>query len=940
MALVLPLAGRQVWAQPIPIVENSNPDYQGVGCVMADGSYLHVWLDRAEILLKTRFMRYSAAHQELWPQPQMMADGYARQVHPTSDGGFLMIYAPTSGSMRIRKFGPDGLPLWNGVTHSLDVLSYNYQAVVAETATGGVWVVCNSEYRNVTYHYFSPTGVETVPGGTSITLAWDSYNLSLISCPSGGAVLSYIQNYQIRVHRIAQDQSALWDQTVSTQPANTYANLLLQDGPDSFYLLFGSSTLRARRYNYAGQQLWPADVQLSTMPLSGQSNWRAQRCGDGTLRLLSLSADGLHIDRIDAAGSILPALPVLEIPTGYGTVLREVIPLAGANNPAWLSYTVNTGSINKFMACRLDNTGWLDALPVQLASVSVTGTIYPVPWFGVVADDLLCVYPQHEPGQLFLKRTICSPTGDLEHSTLSTSVYGSFNQPVIAASPQQILCAWLETDLIVNNSHDRKRVRYQLFSLTGTPLPSEPGILPGGGSYGLTSDLKAQALPNGEYLLFWKETSSPNRIRAQQISATGVPLWEPEGRIILETAVADYSISQTENGIYIAFDGAGLIRLQKLVGGQAQWGLQGITMASGGSNGELPQLLTLRGDYLVYGLRNDGSMFTGYESIKVIRFGVEGEALPGFGDGGAGFAPLPDAIKVFCGASLLTPQGLILRLDHGFYGEDDQGPYMFINAWIGHLVGPEAQLPWGTGMPGFKGYLLGSDASGYFQRVWQMSQSWVKKVSYSGQQLWSGPCNIGGDKGDYGALQLADGTWIGLGLAEVPTPSPTLKYYSFGSDGGVQVPADSRLESRYQVNNAALATSGEAVYVLWGMSSGYSSEYTHLYLQKINAIPVANDDPVALPGPVKLLGIRPNPFAGETRIELECERSGRVELAVYNLRGQKVRNLLDGTLENGLHSIGWDGKDESGSRVASGIYFARLNADAGSPVTVKLLKLK
>ena len=46
MALVLPLAGRQVWAQPIPIVENSNPDYQGVGCVMADGSYLHVWLDR------------------------------------------------------------------------------------------------------------------------------------------------------------------------------------------------------------------------------------------------------------------------------------------------------------------------------------------------------------------------------------------------------------------------------------------------------------------------------------------------------------------------------------------------------------------------------------------------------------------------------------------------------------------------------------------------------------------------------------------------------------------------------------------------------------------------------------------------------------------------------------------------------------------------------
>jgi hypothetical protein len=138
LALLAPLAARQVWTQALPVIENENMDFSGLGCVLADGSYLLAWEDRADIVASSRFMRYSSDHQELWAQPLVLDNGYVRQVHPTSDGGFVVFYSSsTSYYMRIRKYGPDGLPLWNNQSYYLDVLDYNFTAAVAEDQLEG-----------------------------------------------------------------------------------------------------------------------------------------------------------------------------------------------------------------------------------------------------------------------------------------------------------------------------------------------------------------------------------------------------------------------------------------------------------------------------------------------------------------------------------------------------------------------------------------------------------------------------------------------------------------------------------------------------------------------------------------------------------------------------------------------------------------------------------
>jgi hypothetical protein len=70
----------------------------------------------------------------------------------------------------------------------------------------------------------------------------------------------------------------------------------------------------------------------------------------------------------------------------------------------------------------------------------------------------------------------------------------------------------------------------------------------------------------------------------------------------------------------------------------------------------------------------------------------------------------------------------------------------------------------------------------------------------------------------------------------------------------------------------------------------------------------------------------PNPFNPSTEISFTLAEAGRAELQVFNLRGQNVRRLVAGSLEAGDHSVTWDGRDDGGARVPSGVYFYKLTA--------------
>jgi hypothetical protein len=70
----------------------------------------------------------------------------------------------------------------------------------------------------------------------------------------------------------------------------------------------------------------------------------------------------------------------------------------------------------------------------------------------------------------------------------------------------------------------------------------------------------------------------------------------------------------------------------------------------------------------------------------------------------------------------------------------------------------------------------------------------------------------------------------------------------------------------------------------------------------------------------------PNPFNPETVLKFNLPEASKVDLKVYNILGQVVRTLVDEELPAGPHSVVWDGRNDQGSDVASGVYFYRIQA--------------
>jgi len=71
----------------------------------------------------------------------------------------------------------------------------------------------------------------------------------------------------------------------------------------------------------------------------------------------------------------------------------------------------------------------------------------------------------------------------------------------------------------------------------------------------------------------------------------------------------------------------------------------------------------------------------------------------------------------------------------------------------------------------------------------------------------------------------------------------------------------------------------------------------------------------------------PNPFNGSTIIRYNVEKSGQVNLNIMDITGHIVRTLVHTHQQTGVYETSWDGKDDNGRELASGIYIAVLKND-------------
>ncbi|MCF7858839.1 MAG: T9SS type A sorting domain-containing protein [Candidatus Cloacimonetes bacterium] len=89
-----------------------------------------------------------------------------------------------------------------------------------------------------------------------------------------------------------------------------------------------------------------------------------------------------------------------------------------------------------------------------------------------------------------------------------------------------------------------------------------------------------------------------------------------------------------------------------------------------------------------------------------------------------------------------------------------------------------------------------------------------------------------------------------------------------------------------------------------------------------------------------LISNYPNPFNPTTTISFSIPNENKVELTIYNIKGQEVKLLVNSEIDKGHHSVVWNGNDNSGKSVSSGVYYFKLSVEGKSEAVRKCLLLK
>lgn len=134
----------------------------------------------------------------------------------------------------------------------------------------------------------------------------------------------------------------------------------------------------------------------------------------------------------------------------------------------------------------------------------------------------------------------------------------------------------------------------------------------------------------------------------------------------------------------------------------------------------------------------------------------------------------------------------------------------------------------------------------------------------------------------------------------------------------------------------------DSVFISFLNAIYWDHDYGNLYLAKGSLPELVEIEENEIVKPVYSLNIYPNPFNPSTTISfsLTAEHTEGAEIEIYNIKGQKVKRLKIGNSELKLGQVVWNGTDDSGKMVGSGIYFCHLKVNSKSKAVKKMVLVK
>ena len=915
--------------------------------------------------------------------PILVDNKIDRQEDPviiaTTDGGMIIAWVdfsqqPLFGDVFAQKLNASGELLWQeGGVPLCTAANVQISLNIVQDLNGGayiIWVDSRNAGGSDIYGSHVNANGEDIWGTNGMALAdeaGEQNSHTFWEDGQGGAILAYVSvtsTKNLRARRILSDGTSDWVIDLCDADMDQTGVKMCKSGDSTFGFAWrdqrneNDGDIYAQSVDIDGNFLWDNDAVVY-QGFGIQENPRVTSAGDGNFfvtwedkRAGTFYAD-IFAQKIDADGNLLWDSAGIQL---SDSEYDELNPRLRADNSGGCYIVWDDGregghNFEDIYMQHLTSTGGISweengrvVCNAQLEQFS--------PLINSAGDNTFICWGDRRDGSIGMYYQVMDADGDFQLADNGVEFYwgmeGDAQFPQVFKQGENTVLVWNDT----RYGHIGNRAFMQIIRPNGETVFPYNGL-------NMTEDLSSYSAnqlnidaydyhAGGAVAAWEQEGEAYPRVYAQAVDDEGNRLWGPDG-IAVSTASrsqdepkisrvgSDYYVSWANLVWFGGFQYTFGVFIQKIVDGALQWGDEGIALIS---------VNTM--DFFVKDMVEDYILFQDISDVYVIRIDGEGNVAPNW----------PETGLVLCNAERVQKDPKGVMTDDGLLitWQDNRDSTAAV---YGQLVDADGNIQWQeNGVPiasypndqyqsemtvfGDNYYFIWSDF-----RTGNDEDVCMQKLDPDGLYQWDdeGLWIVQQDSSQAKPAVLAGDGYVLAAWEDSNVLDSDVRIKRINDDGSQTAPW-----GQHQVVCSAIKAQEDPVMVpadheystmVWTdlRSSGKDSVYG-LYAQRIwDEWNVASDEESVPAVTATLEQNFPNPFNPETNIVFSIPSKGNVEINIYNIKGQKVKSLVNEQYAPGRHKVVWDGRDQNDDTVSSGIYFYRLDA-AGKKLTRKMVLMK
>lgn len=932
---------------PIKIRENTNFAWADNSVALDDG-VVSIWADTKTSLWNVYVQKVDAAGNKLWNNGEpLLLDEYLDPFSGpidavvTSDNCVIFMWMDriSGNSFRLfaQKMNSAGEILWSQNNEVLvDNIFICYPYLITNDI-GGAYLFYLDGESSAIFGLNLDADANDLWSANSDPLFVDISFKDIVSDNNGGVIINYLEfsgDENLMAARINSDREILWNEIVAVSLPSYYYPEITSVGSSDFIIWWRwDDTVMGQRLDLEGNQYWGAEGMVINDE-AGYVNSRTFLMGCGDNFLMAYTVEDTQpdeyifkIQKFDLNANVL---------WNDATILDY----------SWCYYFTLTPKPDE--GCFMT---WFRSSDIKAQNIDANGnklwgedgiligTDYYSEWtqgslqINELHDQAFCTWQLIKDGRSHLRYQCLDQSGNIllpgDGVDIQSGVQSNIYDYLLIGNDDSSYYLWEDV------RYGQLRLFAQRISPNGTNYFLEFGIAITDTAYHNQGNFVAKALPEGGLAVAWSEVRENEeliRVRWQILNPDGTVL-SPIGFNI----TADVNYDQTHpkidivNGnIIIIWLEEDQLKAQKLINYSPVWGSNGSLLIESIDNG----YVTLAGSYICFEYQDEyyfnridenGNISAGwpFPGVAITTSRNDIKTMDEFnGDLVYTWRDNQSGIRVF-GFQILNAAGEYVYPDNGFTICEDVTFFDHDYLFDGCIN------------------LFHEDESGF--------NILMERYDLDGNMIWNGTTCFIQNSNSFNKLnstKMGDNflvTWC----TSFNEYTNTYMMQMIDADGN-PVPTNLNIDefevysdrSTYQL--ASVTDTDAAILFHRGYDVGsettFFSSGVVSYLINSSDLPITEDE-IVTTAKIQLSNY-PNPFNPTTTISFSITNDSNIELSIYNIKGQKVKTLAKNRFQKGNHSVIWNGDDESGKAVSSGLYLYKLNVNGKTEAVKKCLLLK